>query len=145
MREIKFRIWDQTKSNFVDNPTRYQRLAIGCDGGVYSGNYDDIIEDRYVIEQYTGLKDKNDKEVYEGDIVEFSRWNSPNEALEDYLCTAQKKIVWGLNYGQFPNAGWSAISLRPADLEEGHALKWMDARNMIVVGNIHENPELLKQ
>ena len=142
-RVIKFRVWCIKSKKFIEEPTRYERLAIGCNGGVYSGKYDDIV-DGYFVQQYTGLKDTNGKEIYEGDIIKFHKWNYPQKNKEDYLCRDNKKVVWGLDYGQYPYAGWTVISLKPTDLEDGYPLNHMDQRNMEVIGNIYENPELIK-
>lgn len=50
----------------------------------------------------------------------------------------------GACHGEYPDAGFCAISLSPTDLEDGHTLNWMDTRNMEIVGNIFENGDLLK-
>lgn len=63
MREIKFRAWDGIK--MLDNP-KFEFFNHGKNGrAVMMANEDENVE----IMQYTGLKDKNGKEIFEGDIV----------------------------------------------------------------------------
>ncbi len=67
MREIKFRMWDKQYKIYNEN----YHICIGMSGEV-SNMQDGTGGDDYILEQYTGLKDKNGKEIYEGDIAEDS-------------------------------------------------------------------------
>lgn len=81
-----------------------------------------------ILMQSTGLKDKNGKEIFEGDIVEF-------ETIKGTRCEVKKDLTgtyWVYTY--IP----TCKVCRPCYLYDV-------SNNMEVIGNIHENPELLKE
>ncbi|WP_144505951.1 YopX family protein [Bacillus mycoides] len=82
------------------------------------------------VGQYTGLKDKNCNEIYEGDIV--SRHEGGMHFQEEPL--AEHVVKWG-------NFGWS-----PFEIGEGKMrCVYGELYDFIVIGNVYENPELLEE
>ena len=81
--------------------------------------------DKIELMQYTGLNDKNDREIYEGDIIEFLE----NESGETWTA----KIV-------FENLAFKALDVE----DECYEYDFDDLADIEVIGNIYENPELLK-
>lgn len=81
MREFKFRAWDTKNKKFnhelfISNEGLYD--IYNDYGGMFSsGLVKEDVSDRFIIQQYTGLKDSEGKEVYEGDIIEFDKPVAP--------------------------------------------------------------------
>lgn len=112
-RIIKFRCWD--KENKAMN--YFIPLFNSESGGV------SWIGGKLIPMQFTGLLDKNGKEIYEGDIVALPRrrW-----------CVTWDTDRWGLYNGKEPYDN--------GDHYYGYDITWKDA---LLLGNIYENPELL--
>ena len=80
------------------------------------------------INQYTGLKDKNGKEIYEGDILQFRKKTQIGEVIHNWI------VIWDEEHARF----------RTKMGEETNSVFEQVVRcgNHFVVGNIYENPEL---
>ena len=124
-REIKFRGWSKRHKSMTDisQIDFKQQLAEGH-------HYRNHEEDEIILMQYTGLKDKNGKEIWEGDIV---RWVFDYMDMGDGNCQELKDIgEIEFSEGAFTVDGKSVI---------GH---WTSSAEIEVIGNIHENKDLLK-
>ena len=120
MREIKFRAINHETGEFVYG--YYVKILEGIRWIHYiiDGDTKYYIHDLKTLGQFTGLKDKNGKEVYEGDIVSYTDKDDPEDNYVDVL-------IWEEHgYTTKKNGIWSSF---PKGYE--------------VIGNIYENKELL--
>jgi len=128
MREIKFRAWifgglDDDAKPFMEPISQIGWDGLGMDWIKWTTHDEYSIPGKEcVLMQFTGLLDKNGTEIYEGDVV---RW--PHLSIsggEVYFNTEEACFV---------------VSHRQHDDES-----WLD-KGCEVIGNVHENPELLKK
>jgi len=152
MREIKFRAWDKKSKKMR------QVTEIVFNTGFYLEPNDntvkliwvkgqDIINDKdiqlqrddgFILMQYTGLKDKNGKEIYEGDIVTIHKHNYDFGFKQDEI--GQIKFIDGA-FGFYREKNEKEYFFNDLATENGYGeLDYYE-----VIGNIYDNPELLKE
>lgn len=142
MREIKFRAWDKhskkigkvTRINFSDvQHTLVHYRYINDQGRTVDeqSHIDDEGHGVVALLQYTGLKDKNGKEIYEGDVLLFNN-DYPNAQKMDWKCVVKYRK------GSF-------VCEYPKDGVYNHFDSWNVPKvTWEVIGNIYENPSLLE-
>lgn len=128
MRELKVRVWDRLKKQYVhDLYTLRHLVECSTEGFIYIGA--NVKDYPFILEPSTYIKDKNGKEIYEGDIIREKWYDSETHTGRDrigkveyfcdgYNCWFRGRVV---ALGMFPT------------------------KNIEVIGNIHDNPELLKK
>lgn len=116
-REIKFRVFDGT--DFMSSPFTLQDLQ---SGKTQFASYCPVM-------QYTGLKDKNGKEIYDGDIIELFGWGTQKESDGFTVVEWDAEIMgWGFRMNTYAEDRYDFLKA---------------VSHCVVVGNIYENPELL--
>ena len=124
MREIKFRAWDKIEMQMIDE-------SCGFASVVDVFNHVEEFEDNdCILMQYTGLKDKNEKYIYENDIVER------NTIYDDGSAESHVGVI---TYCE-KNCHFYSRSIKN---EISRGIGETDGVTHEVIGNIYENPELL--
>lgn len=122
MREIKFRIWDSSVNRFLKNTYAGEEPWLDERGTASLTEYS-----FWTYQQFTGLYDKNKNPIYEGDIVDYRYDGMSEYDKERYADLLVSPVYWDYERWRIK---YSAAS---------YAWHLME-----VVGNIFENPDLLK-
>lgn len=149
MREIKFRAWDLEKKK-MSGVFNLDDYAIDQDGEFGDCEYPSLSEDTLgfkatgVLMQFTGLKDKNGKEIYEGDVVETLEDGNTEVIFQDGMfgCVVERPqsnengtefYEEFISLNDLIDQGYwgSTDGVKPPEFTLG------------VIGNVWENPELL--
>lgn len=125
MKELKFRAWVKNYNCYADVLGLEQgKLFVQFQSGERSQHRLYVPIEDCILEQYTGLKDKNGKEIYENDIVEYTTCYYGNEKRH------RKVVEW---------KEWDSD-----DFGEPHNIGYFNLSEcMEVIGNVHENANLL--
>lgn len=116
-RAIKFRAWDTIDHVFIEN---VQETNDGWDPYYSFESFGDVIRDHHMlVEQFTGLYDKKGNEIFEGDVLENSKY----------------RFVVKFGSGCFYADVLGAVNHFPVAGEQ---------RTSVVIGNVHKNQELLE-
>lgn len=131
-REIKFRAWDKKRKCYAKVIQTTNQGWKGYRDKTYITNgimrFSKWVLSRFIIEEYTGLTDKNGKEIYEGDIVK-ARWHRAKNARFN----TEGEVKY--------NDGWFYIKDDP-DCQDRLGVPIHNCYDLEVISNIHEDPKL---
>lgn len=127
----KFRVWDKLSERFIYPDKGYQGHYILDLNGRFHDLGNGSGGDEYVVQQYTGLRDKNGKDTYEGDIIQYNVGSSYDD-MSFVVKWSNDSLSWIFQSisGEVLSNCWTP---------NGNRFNFIE-----IIGNIYENPELLK-
>ena len=131
MREIKFRAWDKERKIMLQDDI-YPKA--NRDWDLWEQSLDcmiTVVEMDYILMQFTGLKDRNGKEIYEGDIIKYHYFYFSNGSEIENECVCSVK--WDDTFANFDAMDKDGFA---------HFLGQASDDGIEVIGNIYEHPEL---
>lgn len=129
-REIKFRAWDKDRKVLVPEIEYYwgnfKKIGYLEVEGTHDGNAEQNqeVSTNFELMQFTGLKDKNGKEIYEGDIV--------------------KHHIFGINEVMWKAPAFWTKEVRQREAQEPKSTLGFPDEQYEIIGNVWENGDLLK-
>jgi uncharacterized phage protein (TIGR01671 family) len=131
-REIRFRAFDKTRKTILQNCD----IIFNHTGSVFCDFDDGLVVKDFILMQYTGLKDCNGKEIYEGDIVKWSSVTLDND----------KDIPAGIGWVKFhPKYLRFDVGYMDEFKSEFNGtlviLSWVANAGLKIIGNLYENPD----
>ena len=139
-REIKFKVWDSINSEWLKANGIFDDFEYHC-----PFDFTGKLQKSQILLQYTGISDINGKEIYEGDIVENTT------AYEEYCSPAV--VIWGkYEYCYWTLAYVAKDDIYPEVIHDVNGFKLTEESPLLqnglgtyeIIGNIYENPDLLK-
>jgi uncharacterized phage protein (TIGR01671 family) len=140
MRKLKFRCWDKEEKKMYPCSSPWMgNVMVVLELGVFRAQPENDLE----VMQFTGLEDKNGKDVYEGDIIKCG--DNGENFPQDYDEEKDEFVDVGTYEVIGSTEDYPAFEIKPNPIEECNGLSQALATGYIeVIGNIYENPELLK-
>ncbi len=141
MREILFRAWDKVSKKYREFDGMHDTMTINEDGKVeYYNLQNGSGGDEYILEQFIGITDKNGKRVFEGDIVAKDVFQERERIDSD----GEKVIVIEIHKPKIQKTAVVKYCSKKAKFYTGTPEICFDfSPDIYIVGNIHDNPELL--